>query len=137
MVTHVVNKLEVVKYLTKVYGTNKGDIHNIPAVGKTSSMIIIANHWWYWLYSFDVIDHTYVFHSTSEKDNSDDMIERLREIMETGGNNNTTSLKQEDDISIKDEMKKYCARIPKQADYGYQYKLFWVELFILSDIIKP
>ena len=65
-----------------------------------------------------------MFPSTSEKDNSDDMIERLREIMETEGNNNTTSLKQEDDISIKDEMKKYCARIPRQADYGYQYKLF-------------
>ena len=78
-----------------------------------------------------------MFHSTSEKDNSDDIIERLREIMETGGNNNTPPLKQEDDISIKDEMKKYCARIPKQADYGYQYKLFWVDLFILSDIIKP
>ena len=47
MVTHVVNKLEVVKYLTKVYGTNKGDIHNIPAVGKTTRMIIIANHYIY------------------------------------------------------------------------------------------
>ena len=45
IVTHVVNKLEVVKYLTKVYGTNKSDIHNIPAVGKTTSMIIIANHY--------------------------------------------------------------------------------------------
>ena len=59
-----------------------------------------------------------------KKDNSDDMIERLREFMETEGNNNTTSLKQKDDISIKDEMKKYCAEIPKQADYAYQYKLF-------------
>ena len=71
-----------------------------------------------------IVDHTYVFHSTSEKDNSDGMIERLREIMETEENSNTTSPRQEDDISIKDEMKKYCARIPKQADYGYQYKLF-------------
>ena len=52
------------------------------------------------------------------------MIEKLREIIETDGNTNTTSSRQEDDISIKDQMKKYCARIPKQADYGYQYKLF-------------
>ena len=44
--------------------------------------------------------------------------------MEIEGNTNTTSPRQEDDISIKDEMKKYCARIPKQTDYGYQYKLF-------------
>ena len=57
--------------------------------------------------------------------------------METEGNSNTTSPRQEDDISIRDEMKKYCARIPKQDDYGYQYKLFWDDLFILSDIIKP
>ena len=45
MVTHVVNKLEVVKYLTKVYGTNKGDIQTIPADGKTTTMIIVANHY--------------------------------------------------------------------------------------------
>jgi len=41
MVTHVVNKLEVVKYLTKVYGTNKADLLNIPDVGKKTSMMII------------------------------------------------------------------------------------------------
>ena len=77
------------------------------------------------MYNFEyIIDHTYVFYSTPQKDNSDGMIERLREIMETEENSNTTSPRQEDDISIKDEMKKYCARIPKQADYGYQYKLF-------------
>ena len=45
MVTHVVNKLEVVKYLTKVYGTNKGDIQTILADGKTTTMIIVANHY--------------------------------------------------------------------------------------------
>ena len=56
--------------------------------------------------------------------------------METEGNTNTTSPRQEDDISIKDEMKKYCARIPTQADYGYQYKLFGDDLFILSDLIE-
>ena len=41
MVTHVVNKLEVVKYLTKVYGTNKADLLSIPDVGKKTSMMII------------------------------------------------------------------------------------------------
>ena len=64
------------------------------------------------------------------------MIEKLREIIEADGNTNTTSPRQEDDTSIKDEIKKYCARIPKQADYGYQYKLFWDGLYILSDIIE-
>ena len=43
MVTHVVNKLEVVKYLTKVYGTNKADLLSIPDVGKKTSMMIIAD----------------------------------------------------------------------------------------------
>ena len=77
------------------------------------------------MYNFEyIIDHTYVFYSTPQKDNSDGMIERLREIMETEENSNTTSPSQEDDISIRDEMTKYCARIPKQDDYGYQYKLF-------------
>ena len=52
------------------------------------------------------------------------MIERLREIMAAEENTNTTSPRQEDNISIKDEMKKYCARIQRQPDYGYQYKLF-------------
>ena len=42
MVTHVVNKLEVVKYLTNVYGTNKSDLGNIPAVGKKTSVIGIG-----------------------------------------------------------------------------------------------
>ena len=42
MVTHVVNKLEVVKYLTNVYGTNKADLHDIPDVGKQTSMIILS-----------------------------------------------------------------------------------------------
>ena len=78
----------------------------------------------------------HVFYSTLENENSDGMIERLRVIIEAEGNTNTTSPSQEDDISIQDEIKEYCARIPKKTDYGYQYKLFWDDLFILSDIIK-
>ena len=121
MVTHVVNKLEVVKYLTKVYGTNKADLLSIPDVGKKTSMMIIAD---FTLYNIKRHIAYHVFYSTLENENSDGMIERLRVIIEADGNTNTTSPTQEDDISIQDEIKEYCARIPKKTDYGYQYKLF-------------